>query len=192
MNHSKTAPLFTALALSVVAGIANGQASNPSGSSATSAPAPWQTLQSKLRVQLVITRFEGEKKIASLPYTLVVTPGAGNTSIRLGVDTPIPAATSAEGSKESTIQYRTVGTNIDCMNPREYSGGNYSLTFNVENTAALPVAEAGTGNGRPIFRRFNTNFTAFLRDGQSMQSIASTDPVTGEVVKIDVTLNVMR
>jgi hypothetical protein len=31
-----------------------------------------------------------------------------------------------------------------------------------------------------------------LRDGQSAQMIASTDPVTGEVVKIDVTLNVVR
>jgi hypothetical protein len=43
-----------------------------------------------------------------------------------------------------------------------------------------------------LFRRFDTNLNAVLRDGQSLQTVASTDPVTGEVVKIDVTLSVMR
>mgnify|MGYP003520612399 CR=1 FL=1 len=33
---------------------------------------------------------------------------------------------------------------------------------------------------------------ATLRDGQSIQAVASTDPVTGEVVKIDVTLNLVK
>jgi hypothetical protein len=31
-----------------------------------------------------------------------------------------------------------------------------------------------------------------LRDGQSAQTVTSTDPVTGEVVKVDVTLNVVK
>jgi hypothetical protein len=31
-----------------------------------------------------------------------------------------------------------------------------------------------------------------MRDGQTIQTIASTDPVTGEVVKIDVTMNVVK
>jgi hypothetical protein len=44
----------------------------------------------------------------------------------------------------------------------------------------------------PLFRRFDTNLELWLRDGQAVQAIASTDPVTGEVVKIDVTLDVVK
>ncbi|MFN8095044.1 MAG: hypothetical protein U0599_22980 [Vicinamibacteria bacterium] len=46
--------------------------------------------------------------------------------------------------------------------------------------------------GAPLFRRFETHVNPLLRDGQTIQTIASTDPVTGEVVKIDVTLNVLK
>ena len=45
---------------------------------------------------------------------------------------------------------------------------------------------------RPLFRTFNISLDPMLRDGQSIQAVASTDPVTGEVVKIDVTLNVVK
>ena len=43
-----------------------------------------------------------------------------------------------------------------------------------------------------MFRTFNVSLNPTLRDGQSIQAVASTDPVTGEVVKIEVTLNVVR
>jgi hypothetical protein len=50
----------------------------------------------------------------------------------------------------------------------------------------------GAAEGAPLFRRFETAIEVILRDGQTVQTIASTDPVTGEVVKIDVTLNVVK
>ena len=34
--------------------------------------------------------------------------------------------------------------------------------------------------------------TAVLRDGQTTQAITGTDPVSGEVTAVDVTLNVLR
>jgi hypothetical protein len=46
--------------------------------------------------------------------------------------------------------------------------------------------------GIPMFRRFEVTTEPLLGDGESVQVIASTDPVTGEVVKIDVTLNVVK
>ena len=65
----------------------------------------------------------------------------------------------------------------------------------VENSSAISgserSADAATG-GAPLFRRFETYLSPRLRDGQTIQTIASTDPVTGEVVKIDVTLNVVK
>jgi hypothetical protein len=145
----------------------------------------------RLRIQVVLSRFEGEKRIGSLPYTLVVVPGSNRSSIRLGVDTPVPAAAGADGKESGALQYRNVGTNIDCMNVRELSGGRYQFDIYVQNTAAIPD-EDPQRLARPVFRRFETNFTAQLRDDQGLQTIVSTDPVTGESVRIDVKLNVVR
>ena len=45
---------------------------------------------------------------------------------------------------------------------------------------------------RPLFRSFNVGLNPMLRDGQTIQTVATTDPVSGEVVKIDVTLDVVK
>src|SRR5574341_1360447 len=139
-----------------------------------------------LRVQLVIGRYQAEKKLASLPYTLVVTTGGGRARMRMGVDTPVPVTIfpTSEGDKPSlktSFQYKTVGTNIDCA-AHVRSGGRYQLNIGVENSSALTGAGASV-EGAPLFRRFETNIDPLLRDGESLQTIASTDPVTGEVVK---------
>jgi hypothetical protein len=155
-----------------------------------------------LRVQLVISRYQGDKKLASLPYTFVVTTGGTRARMRMGIDTPVPVTSASEGGKETTsIQYRTVGTNIDCQ-AIDRGEGRYQLSIGVENSSALPFEKGPSGGGNPpvvnanptgspLFRRFDTNLEPWLRDGQSVQTIASTDPVSGEVVKIDVTVNVI-
>jgi hypothetical protein len=157
-----------------------------------------------LQVQLVISRFQGERKVASLPYTLLVTTGGGRARMRMGVDTPVPVTSTSDSGKQTTsIQYRNVGTNIDCA-AWDKGEGRYQLSIGVENSSALalekgpssgnagaPLAD-GNPTGSPLFRRFDANLDPWFRDGQSLQTIASTDPVTGEVVKIDVTMNVVR
>jgi hypothetical protein len=155
-----------------------------------------------LRVQLVISRFQGDKKLASFPYTIVATTGGGPTRMRLGVDTPVATLSGSDGKQTTTIQYRTVGTNIDCQ-ARDWGEGRYLLNIGVENSSALPLEKGPSSGGAPpavdanptgspLFRRFDTNVAVLLRDGQSVQTTASTDPVTGELVKIDVTMNVVR
>lgn len=164
---------------------------------------------STVRVSLVIGRYQGDKKVASLPYTLVVGTGGARTRMRMGVDTPIsvtPFVTPSEqgGSKPPTsFQYKNVGTNIDCAaweRRRLSEAGQpetvYRVSLSVENSSAFsgPDARAAGGGveGAPLFRRFETAIDVGLHDGQTLQTIASTDPVTGEVVKIDVTLNVVK
>ena len=44
----------------------------------------------------------------------------------------------------------------------------------------------------PAFRTFKSTFVPILRDGQTAQYTAATDPVIGEVVKIDVTVTVLK
>jgi len=160
---------------------------------------------STVRVSLVIARYQGDKKIASLPYTLVVGTGGSRTRMRMGVDTPIPmTSTSSDTGKPLTsYQYKNVGTNIDCAvweRSRMSEAGQpekvYRVSLSVENSSAFSGPDArgaaGAAEGAPLFRRFETSIDAAMRDGQTVQTIASTDPVTGEDVKIDVTLNVVK
>ena len=144
-----------------------------------------------LRVHLVISRFQDEKKVASLPYTFVVTAGGDWTRMRMGVETPVPVTgpSSPDGKAQASFQYKNVGTKIDCR--ASTRGDVYQVFVGVENSSALPGAGV-SAVGAPIFRLFETKLDLFLRDGQSVQTVASTDPVTGEVVKIDVTMNVVK
>lgn len=157
-----------------------------------------------LRVQLVIGRFQGEKRLASFPYTLLVPArplgtGGSRTRMRMGIDTPVPTSTMVGDPKNATattsIQYRNVGTNIDCS-ANDLDNGRYQLNLSVENSSALAGMDEHSGRvdlaGLPLFRHFETSFELVLRDGQSVQTVASTDPVTGEVVKIDLTLSVVK
>jgi hypothetical protein len=149
-----------------------------------------------LRVQLVISRYQGEKKTGSLPYTFVVTAGGDSARMRMGVDTPVPMGTVTPGDAKApmSFQYRNVGTNIDCL-ARDFGDGRFQLNLGVENSSAMSGTERVgemPATGAPLFRRFETHLNPLLRDGQSIQTIASTDPVTGELVKIDVTLNVVK
>jgi hypothetical protein len=184
--------LIAALTFAFAANV-TAQSAGPAASPVSSA-LPVEAPKPTLRVQIVISRYEGEKKLGSLPYTFTVTPNpsqAAMTRIRFGVDAPVPV-TYGNDLKSGPVEYKTFGTNIDCNNVKELSGGRYQFDINLQNTTALPGAPVDGKESRPLFRRFEAAFTAVLRDGQSMQSIASTNPVTGEVVKIDVTLNVVK
>jgi hypothetical protein len=192
MTRRTLFPLAVAAALVALPGIGHAQ-EPPRPEAAKEGVAERRGPQGvSLRVQLVISRFQGEKKLASLPYTFVVTTGGGRARMRMGVDTPIPVTSTSESGKQTTsIQYRNVGTNIDCA-AWDKGDGRYQLSIGVENSSALPGATGSVEGAAPLFRRFETNLDPWLRDGQSVQTIASTDPVTGEVVKIDVTMNVVK
>ena len=67
-----------------------------------------------LKVSLVFSRYQGEKKISSVPHTLWVTTG-DRTSLRLGTQIPVPTTVLKEGTGAvQSYNYRDVGTNIDC------------------------------------------------------------------------------
>jgi len=187
--YCKFLPIITSAALLALSGNVRAQSASTSGAS--------EATITSLRVQVVITRFEGEKKLSSLPYTFVVSTSKlgndGSARIRLGVDAPITIASTPDGSPNSaTVQYRSIGTNIDSGNVTVLPDGRYQFVISVQNTAAVPDSASDAKGSRPLFRRFDATVYPVLRDGQTMQTVASADPVTGEVVKIDVTINVLR
>lgn len=145
-----------------------------------------------LKVQIVLSRYDGEKKLASMPYTLMVNAAErdNRVTLRMGVSLPMVV--------DDKVAYRDVGTNMDCIASIS-EPGRYRINLSVNHTAVfdstdkqLKDAVPRPGVSAQLLRSFTSSFFLNLKDGETGQSIAATDPVTGEVMKIDVTLHVVK
>lgn len=162
------------------------------------APKPAEKTITPLRVQIVFTEYDGEKKISSMPYTLLVNAddrGAAAT-IRMGVRVPIETSSNT-GVKQ--IQYQDVGTNVD-GHAEKMDDGRFIMKLSVEKSSVYtpgthekPTAGGNEiSNSQPIIQQFRSQINLLIRDGQTTQSTVATDPITGHVTKVDVTLNVIK
>ena len=170
---------FTLATLLIFAAAAAAMAQNP--------PKPMVPL----KVQVVIARYEGDKKVSSMPYSMSVTANGDPVKLRMGSQIPLPSTTytgATNSTPVTSFTYHNVGTNIDCS-AKTTDDGRYSVFVGVEDSS---IAETrGTGS-IPTLRNFSTQNTVVLRDGQTMQFTAAADKTTGEVVKVDVTLTVEK
>ena len=167
----------------------------------TQGPPPGATKTlTPLKVQFVVSRFQADKKISSLPYTLAVLSGGRQTNMRMGISVPVlqtvfGSATKTENASVpmSSYSYKNVGTNIDCS-ASDAGGGLFSLVITLEDSSIhdTPDRSARLARDVPVFRTFNSTFSVLLRDGQTTQYASVTDPLSGEVIKVDVTLNIMK
>jgi hypothetical protein len=161
-------------------------------------PGPQSSSDTSLQVQVVVSRYQGDKRISSLPYTLSVNPDNRKTSLRMGADVPIVSMTTvpaARGEKPappiSSYSYRSIGTNIDCT-ANTAIGNQYRLSLEVEDSSVYPEDQSRAPKGVPMFRSFKLSNTLVLKDGQSTQLTSAADKVSGEVLKVDVTLTVVK
>ena len=160
------------------------------------APAPANV--TPLKVQVVIGRYQGEKKIGSMPYTLTMNTKSPNNhaSLRMGAKIPIVMLAMTNVPKDAPqggpIQYQDVGTNIDC-HVDELDNGRFSLLVVIDDSSVYPDEQAtGAAKGSPSFRTLRATNSMVLRNGETGQFTAATDKVTGETVRVDVTLTVMK
>jgi hypothetical protein len=149
-----------------------------------------------LKIQVTISRYQGDKKISSLPYSLSIAIG-GERLVRFRVGAQVPHATTSvsDGVKTPSYSYRDVGVGIDVSNHAIVEPGLYKMDINVSDTSVSSSSQiqgAPTITGVPIFRNFNTGGTVVLRDGQTTQLTVAGDPITGETMRVDVMLTVMK
>ena len=161
----------------------------------TPTPAPTSTATLiPLRVRVVLSKSQGDKKLSSLPYDLSVNAGGGQAQLRIGGDVPV-RSTNVKPADEKPVSFnfRTVGTSIDCTAASPESGV-FRLTISVSDDSAGYVDDKSPEglSGFPRFRTFRVSNTLLLRDGQTTQMTTATDPITGEVMRVDVTLNVLK
>ena len=156
-----------------------------------------------VKVQVVISRYAGDKKISSAPYTLSANAGSAAApksdwslaTLRMGAKIPVATAVGPriEGKPESqavSFNYTDVGTNIDCRTA-VLDDGRFRLEITVEESSVYG-AEQARPNDHPSFRSFRGVDSLILKDGQTAQITAATDKVSGEVTRVDVTLFVVK
>jgi hypothetical protein len=174
-----------------------------------------------LEVQVVITRLDRGKVVSTMPYTLTVTSNAGEAQLNMGTEVPVPtstmtpvpppAAPSAGNTPPGTppgiappqsrpmtsVSYRPVGTVITCRaTTRKGDEARYQLTLSVDDstifTSGQAVPPMPVGDALPVFRSFRSRNTLMMTDGQTRQYTAASDRVSGEVVRLEVTLRVVK
>lgn len=146
-----------------------------------------------LKVQVVYSRYEGEKKVSSMPYTLYLTADDKPTIMRFGLQIPIQTIANST----PTVQFKDVSTNLDC-GAETLEDGRFKVALQVEQSSLFSADGAykplpgSSGLANTILHSFRSSNVLYLRDGQSTQFIAATDPTNGEVLKVDVTLSVVK
>lgn len=186
------------MSMTLMTATAQEQKPNPEEKPSESRPSPANAVGPlvPLDVQVVVNRYQGDKRISSLPYALAVNANDRSvSSIRMGAR--VPMAGPLQGSAPNSpvmVNYENVGTNIDCF-ARTTDDGRFQVNLTIEDSSVYQSAEgaaAPTLAGRPVMRTFRSANTLMLRDGQTRQFTAATDRVNGEVVRIDVTLRVVK
>lgn len=159
-----------------------------------------------IKVTIVFTEYDGDKKIKSLPYTLYINApdspelkggSIGWTRIRTGSKVPVYTG-------KDQIQYFDVGTNID-VRAVHSPDGRFLLGLNlerswVEGDVAIPVTksdpsqpEALAGHFRePVIRQFRSEFEMKLRETQVLESTMATDPLSGKVLRVEVSVAIVK
>ena len=150
-------------------------------------------------IEVVVSRYQGDKKVSSLPYLLSVNASdrQEKTSLRMGASVPVRNATFAPASSDGkapagpiTYNYQDIGTNIDCS-ARQLGDGRFVVSLSVGERSIVEGAPDAPGS-IPVVRNFTSANNLVLRDGQTRQFTAASDRISGEVVKIDVTLKIVK
>ena len=142
-----------------------------------------------LRVQVTLSRSEGEKKTSSLPFTLWVSANGDQTSLNVGSRVPTPTTTVGGGGIVESYSYQNVGTSLTSA-ATSLDDGRFNVSLTINDSALMPAKAAGSN--LPTFQSFTAQNKLLLRDGQTAQFIAATDKVTGEVTRVEVTISVIK
>lgn len=197
MNRMHTWIWLFLIGLIAAAGLVRARAQGDQPSTGQKAIVP-------IKVEFVIARFQGEKRVSGLPFSMLVNANEYrgptrpealvSTNLRMGLDVPITTTKTEQGMTTTQISYRHVGTNIDCS-AEELPNGQFRLYFSIQDSAIYTGAadvKPDPRTGMATIRSFQTTNRVAVTAGKPMQFTTATDMITGEVVKVDVMVTVVK
>jgi hypothetical protein len=154
-----------------------------------------------IKIQIVVTRYDGEKKIASLPYTLI---GSTESTMTLNTGLQVAVINSVVGSPVSSgngpltstpvtnFTYKPIGTNLSSLVTSQ-NDGKFKIDLTLDNSSVVPGNSApGLVTTAPSFQSFTMRNNLIVADGQTVQYASVTDPGNGMVTKVDLTLTTLK
>ncbi len=160
------------------------------------------------KLQIVLSDYDGTAKVSSLAYTVPLIVSGNKLSgpyaeLRIGIR--VPVATTAAKTGESSLQYIDVGTNIDAR-AAQADDGRYQLDLRVDRSSLYVAGREQDGkivgkewsageappNNQPMVREYRGGVVVSVREGQPTEATVATDPLTGHVLKVEVTLSVVK
>jgi hypothetical protein len=139
----------------------------------------------RLRVQFQETRLRGESTTATRATTLALHADAEAASISVGSQVPIAVA----GKDATTTLMKNVGVQGRAK-VESLPDGRYRLNAHFEESSVLAPSggAAVTSGDNPILLVVRGESALVLREGETVPFASAVDPVTGEVVRVDLTV----
>ena len=162
-----------------------------------------------LEIQVVISRYQGDKRISSLPYVLSLKSagisqrrGDYGAMLRLGSRVPLrvqmftpPPADGKPVTPLTQVNYENVGTNID-VGAMALEDGRFEVTITISESSVVTdpqdLKATPGSDSNPVFRSYQSTNTLFVKEGVTTQFTAASDRVSGEVVRVEVKLTVVK
>jgi hypothetical protein len=146
-----------------------------------------------LKLTITVSKYQGEKKVSSTPFVVSLADDNVWNRIRAGARVPVPQRPVGAGATApASYSYEQVGLSIDS---RAYSlpNGTFHVETNASDASIVPSDPAAAGAlDAPVIRNISVASTTVMKDGQTTQLSSATDPITGLVMRVDVTLNVSK
>lgn len=184
----------------MAAGTSYAQTPPPPSPPAGAAQAKPEPVVIPLKVTVVITRFKSDKAqtvVSRMPFELWVNTGSSST-VNFGSEVPVPTTTfaSQEGAKSTPVtsfNYRSIGTQLT-VEARDRADGRFSIAVSINDAQIMqaPTFDPAVGGPRAAFQTIRAQATTIVRDGQTVQHSLSSDRVSGDLTRVDVTVNVVK
>jgi hypothetical protein len=150
------------------------------------APEEYKAPGKRLLVRFQETRLRGESTTATRPYIVALHADAGQARVFVGAQVPITV------SDEDGLATLIKGAGVDAqVSVATLPEGRYRLNAKFEENSVLGTdagTEATTAGGNPILRAVKGQSRLTLREGETVPFASAVDPVTGEVVRVDLTV----
>lgn len=156
------------------------------------------------KVDVVISRYQAEKRISSLPFTLVVGGGQSGSqalsTLRLGMEVPSgmtrTISNTGEGRTVTEDITTYVGTSIDCLFTT-LDDGFYRVTLTLNHSVLVPMPRApgmtGQSVSSPIVTQtFNLRNQFRAKEGQTVPFSVGVDQFSGETLRAEVTVTTLK
>jgi hypothetical protein len=143
--------------------------------------------------------------VSSLPFQLSVNathPEADLkvTHLRMGAQVPLPtmATPTVDGkpmpgvAQFNPVAYKDIGTFIDAS-ARDLGNASFDVAVTVNETSVYSPPQGDPSTmGLPVLRTYMSSNNMIFRDGQTKQFTLAADRISGETLKVDVTVRVAK